>query len=152
MSPQDKWREFFRNADQAPLIAAGQRLVTTFDDLGYGYIVSTTRPFWTRRRTERWLRRQALPAPIGLYTRRRDHHPLAVSAVGEKADHFSRSRFIPKLDVTTILYIDDEPQNVDQLRAAGVPAVLLDDLAAENPDDLAGLLERYRHTSRRVRA
>jgi len=145
----DKWREFFSNADHAPLIDAGRRLVTNICSAGYGYIVSTTRPHWTHRRTMRWIRAQPLPAPVGLYTRSRRHHPYTVTALDTKIDHITQARFIARLDLVTMLYIDDEAKIVTALRGAGAPAELSASIGALQSDELCPLVEEYRQASQR---
>lgn len=144
---RQKWRKFFSHAHDAALIDSGANLVSRLDQVGYRYIVSTTRPAWTWTATEKWLHSQPqLAPPVGLYTRRRKA-PGDSSAAKCKIAHFRQAELIGRMKIATHLFIDDEPAIITELVENSVPAVLAAELQTIPTRELKQFLTDRRRAS-----
>ncbi|MDQ6936422.1 MAG: hypothetical protein M3140_01720 [Actinomycetota bacterium] len=115
--PHSRWDRFFAAAAEDPPLATGIALVA---DLARAHDVVwlSGRPEGLREVTAAWLERQDLP-PGRLYLRRaRDYRPARVMKL-ERIRDLARHAAVAAV-------IDDDPDVVDTLHAAGFPAVLAD--------------------------
>jgi phosphoglycolate phosphatase-like HAD superfamily hydrolase len=116
LDPPRSWRRFFAGAAEDPLLPEGARLVA---DLGRHHEVVwlTGRPHWLRDTTASWLARHDLP-PGELYLRPEgDYRPAP-------AYKLSVLRALAARSVAAV--VDDDPEVVAAVTAAGLPAVLAD--------------------------
>ena len=134
LEPPRSWRAFFAAAPHDPLLAEGARLVA---DLGarHEIVWLTGRPEWLRAETLDWFARHDLPAGELHMRPERDRRPARVFKVGVL--HRLRERGIAAV-------VDDDPEVVDALVAAGFPAVLAEWVPRE--DALRDAQERLGRT------
>ena len=125
-----RWKTFFSHVHEAPLIDAGARLVAALGDLDYRIYYSTTRPGWLTTPTRRWIVDQGLPSKFVYVRERRDQRgPIDV-----KLDHCRQ--VAERTGHPVLAFVDDEPAVVTALRAAGITAFTLADLAGLTGEDL----------------
>lgn len=112
------WPAFFRHAHRDPPLATGVARVRQLFDSGLAIVYVSGRPEFLRDSTDRWLRDHGLPdGPLYLRPSR-DRRPAKVL---KREVYF---RIAQEFDVTVIL--DDDPEVVATLSAAGLPAQLAD--------------------------
>jgi hypothetical protein len=126
----DRWRKFFAHLPEARLLDSGADLVHAMHAAGITIRYSTTRPAYTLKNTTDWLVKSELPSAT-IHTRgsrspgthRRafpEHGPahlVKLAHCAEVADKHGLAAFI-----------DDEPQAIEALCAAGYPAFPVTDL------------------------
>lgn len=111
------WDRFFRAAGRDPLLAEGgelARLLAAEHDI----VWLTGRPEWLRALTAEWLTAHELPGGRLVLRGNRDHRPavvLKLAAIRTLATDF---------DIAAA--VDDDPDVIDALVAAGFPAVRAD--------------------------
>jgi len=112
-----RWDEFFRAADDDPPLPEGLAVVRELA-ADHDILWLTGRPERTRRATETWLAAQGFePEPL-VMRRDRDHRPSRMAKLDEL-------RLLRRTREVAIV-VDDDPEVVDTLRAAGFPVRLAD--------------------------
>ena len=112
-----RWDEFFRAADDDPPLPEGLAVVRELA-ADHDILWLTGRPERTRRATETWLAAQGFePEPL-VMRRDRDHRPSRMA----KLDELRRLRRTREVAIV----VDDDPEVVATLRAAGFPVRLAD--------------------------
>ncbi len=139
-----RWGRFFGHTREAKPVPEGAELVAALGRIGWRYSISTTRPefgprgmqckrhvrAWCNANLSEWL-------PAGIYVRKDG----AGAPVEVKCGHFVKTAN-PKTSCPAVLFVDDEPEVVDALDAAGIPALHIEDLAGLTDADLDSTL-RY---------
>lgn len=124
------WRRFFQHAGDAALLDAGAELVHALHHVGARVQYSTTRPAYTVYRTLDWMSAHHLPAGklYGRGTRKtygaRPDFPAVGPALDIKRAHCA---LVDDRHGLTA-FIDDEPDIVTGLHAAGYPGIHTSDL------------------------
>lgn len=116
LEPPRSWRGFFAAAAHDPLLAEGARLVADLS-AEHDIVWLTGRPEWLRPVTLDWFARHDLPADELHMRPEHDRRPARVFKVGVLR------RLQPRGIAAAV---DDDPEVVDALVAAGFPAVLAD--------------------------
>ena len=116
LDPPRSWRAFFAGAADDPLLPEGAQLVA---DLGeqHEIVWLTGRPDWLRAATLDWFDRHGLPRGELHMRPEHDRRPARLYKVGVVR------RLAPR-GVAAV--VDDDPEVIDALLAAGYPAVLAD--------------------------
>ena len=125
-----RWKTFFSHVHEAPLIDAGARLVAALLDLDYRICYSATRPGWLTTPTRQWIVEKGLPPKFVYVRERRDRR----SPIDIKLDHCRQAQ--ERTGHPIVAFVDDELATVTALRAAGLPAFTLAELADLTGDDL----------------
>lgn len=113
------WSRFFGAAAADPLLDTGARLVADYASR-HEIVWLTGRPEWLRALTRDWLADHDLPAGR-LYLRPdHDYRPARVYKLGVLL------RLRDRDALTVAALVDDDPEVVQDARAAGFPAVLAD--------------------------
>jgi phosphoglycolate phosphatase-like HAD superfamily hydrolase len=121
--PKD-WTGFFTAAADDPLLPGGAQLAHQLA-AEHEVLYLTGRPERIRELTGRWLADQQLPPGRLLMRPDGDHRPARL---------FKRERLRTLANERTIAsVVDDDPQVVELLRAAGIPVRLADELPYAEP-------------------
>jgi len=121
--PKD-WEAFFEAATDDPLLAEGAQLLRGLA-ADHEILYLTGRPERSRDLTARWLLTHDLPAGVLLMRPDRDHRPARLFK-GESVRSLAATREIG-------IVVDDDPQVVELLSAAGVPTRLAEWLPYAEP-------------------
>lgn len=116
LSPPRSWRAFFAEAADDPLLEAGARRAHE-SARRHEIAWLTGRPEWLRTVTAEWLTRHGLPAGELHMRRSDDRRPARVFKVAVLRRLASRG-------IAEV--VDDDPEVIEAVRAAGLPAVLAD--------------------------
>jgi hypothetical protein len=134
LSSPRSWTAFFGGAADDPLLPEGARLVADLS-VEHDVVWLTGRPEWLRTTTEEWFARHRLPHGELLMRANHDHRPARVFKLAAVRRLASRG---------VAAVVDDDPEVVTTLLAAGFPAVLADWVPRE--DVLRDAQERWGRT------
>jgi hypothetical protein len=120
--PKD-WESFFAAAPDDPLLEQGREVVTRLAE-GYDVLYLSGRPERCRADTETWLHRHHLPEGRVLLRRAGDRRPARLVKV-ETLRRLAAER-------TVGLLVDDDPEVLEEARAAGFDVLPADWMPAED--------------------